>query len=81
MFGQLVDRDAAQRENLAGFATARSTGTFWISVRREDEFDVGRGSSSVFQQRVEGPPRQHVHFVDDVDLEARRDRLVADAVG
>ncbi len=32
------------------------------------------------QQRVEGLLRQHVHFVDDVDLVARRDRSVAHAL-
>src|SRR4051812_48074365 len=39
----------------------------WLS-RGEDEDDVRRGFFERFQQRIEGGSRQHVHFVDDVDL-------------
>ena len=45
----------------------------------EDELHVRRRLFQRLQQRVEGLRRQHVHFVDDVDLVARRDRRVADA--
>ena len=47
----------------------------------EDEDDVGGRLLERLQERVEGVLGEHVHFVDDVDLVARRDRLVADAVG
>ena len=46
----------------------------------EDEFDVGRRFFQRLQKRVEGGGRQHVHFVNDVDLEARRSRPVVHAV-
>ena len=43
-------------------------------------FACGGGSSSVFRKRVERLLGQHVDLVDDVDLVARRDRRIADAV-
>ena len=43
----------------------------------EDELDVRRRLFQRLQQAVEGLRRQHVHFVDDVDLVARRNRGVA----
>jgi hypothetical protein len=46
----------------------------------EDELDVCRRLFERLQQGVEGARRQHVHFVDDVDLEAALCRLVADVV-
>ncbi len=46
----------------------------------EDELHVLGRLLQRLQQRVEGVLRQHVHFVDDVDLVARRDRPVAHAV-
>jgi hypothetical protein len=33
-----------------------------------------------FEQCVEGGAREHVHFVEDIDLVARRRRRVADRV-
>ena len=36
------------------------------------------GGSSAFQERVEGALRHHVNLVDDIDLEARRDRTITD---
>ncbi len=36
----------------------------------QDELDVGRRLFQGFQQRVEGMAGEHVHFVDQVDLEA-----------
>ncbi len=38
--------------------------------RREDEFDVGRWLLQRFQERVERCVGEHVHFVEDKDLEA-----------
>ena len=43
----------------------------------EDELHMRRRLFERLQQAVEGLRRQHVHFVDDVDLVARRDRRVA----
>ena len=46
----------------------------------EDEFDVGGGFLQRLQKRVEGRSGQHMHFVDDVDLEARAGRPVVDRI-
>ena len=40
----------------------------------------GGGSSSVFSSALKAAPREHVHFVEDVDLVARRHRRIADGV-
>ena len=56
------------------------TGTLRISVVAKMNFTCGGGSSSVFSRRVERLLRQHVHFVDDVDLVARAGRCIAHAV-
>jgi hypothetical protein len=53
------------------------TGTLFTSVVANRNFTCAGGSSSVFSKRVEGVLRQHVDFVDDVDLVARRDRRIA----
>src|SRR3546814_15316374 len=47
---------------------------------REDELHVLRRLLERLQQPVEGGLRQHGHFVDYVDLVARRHRTVADAL-
>src|SRR3546814_983690 len=44
--------------------------------RREQELDVRGRLFERFQKRIEGVARQHVHFVDDVYLVARRHRGV-----
>src|SRR5439155_27198238 len=44
----------------------------------EDELHVRRRLLERLQEGVEGVLREHVHFVDDVDLEAAPDRLVRD---
>ena len=44
---------------------------------REDEFHVRRRFLERLQQRVKGVFREHVHFVDNVDLVARGDRRIA----
>ena len=46
----------------------------------EQELHVRRRLFQRLQQRVERLLRQHVHFVDDVDLVARRDRAIAHAL-
>jgi hypothetical protein len=53
------------------------TGTLRISVVAKMNFTCAGGSSSVFNSALKAG-RQHVHFVDDVDLEARRGRPVVD---
>ena len=46
----------------------------------EDELGVRRRLFQRLEQRVERRAREHVHFVEDVDLVARRHRRVADGV-
>ena len=46
--------------------------------RREDEVHVRRRLLERLEERVERLRRQHVHFVDDVDLGASLRRRVAD---
>ena len=46
-------------------------GHFLRVGRREDELEVRRRLFERLQHRVEGVVREHVHFVDHVDLEAR----------
>ena len=48
--------------------------------RGEDELHMRRRLFQRLQQRIEGVLRQHVHFVDDVDLVARLDRRIAHAL-
>ena len=48
--------------------------------RRKNEFRVWRRLFQRFQKRIERLVRQHVHFVDDIDLVARRGRGIAHAV-
>ena len=43
---------------------------------RQYELDVARRLFERFQHRIEGVAREHVHFVDDVDLEAPAGRRV-----
>src|SRR6516225_10981597 len=49
--------------------------------RREDEFDTGRWLFERLQQGVEGVLREHVDFVDDVDLVPPRDWPIAHSLG
>ena len=56
------------------------TGTLSISVVANRNFTCSRRLFQRLQQAVEGRLRQHVHFVDDVDLGARHHRLVARAL-
>ena len=53
------------------------TGSLSTSVVANRNFTCGGGSSSVLSKRVERLLREHVHFVDDVDLVARADRGIA----
>ncbi len=46
----------------------------------EDEFDVWRWFFQRLEQRVESALRQHVHFVDDVDLCPHLDGRIAHAL-
>ena len=79
MQGQRLDRHPPQRKALAarqhGHRDAVHLG------RREDEDDVGRRLLERLQQRVEGVLREHVNFVDDVDLVAAGDRPVTHPLG
>lgn len=47
---------------------------------RQDELDVGRWFFEGLEQRIEGMAGEHVHFVDQVDLEAPTARRVLDVV-
>ena len=53
-------KSLATRENRDGYL-------LWVS-RTKDEFDVPRGFLERLKQRIERLRRQHVDFVDDVDL-------------
>ena len=55
-------------------------GTLRISVVAKDELGVRRRLFQRLEQRVEGLRREHVHFVENIDLVARADRSVADRV-
>ena len=79
MRDQQLDWDAAQRETLA--ARQNRDRDLVDLGRREDEFDVGRRLFERLQQRVEGVLRQHVHFVDDVDLVPPEDRPITHPLG
>ncbi|ESS38396.1 hypothetical protein P355_4974 [Burkholderia cenocepacia KC-01] len=57
-------------------ARQHGDGDFLRIGRREDELDVRRRLFERLQHRVERVIRQHVHFVDHVDLEARIDGRV-----
>ena len=46
-------------------------GIFWTSVVAKMNLTCGGGSSSVFRRALNAGVREHVDFVDDVDLEAR----------
>ena len=75
MGGEGFGRDAAEVEALA----AREDGDRDLVHlgRGEQELDVRRRFLERLQKRVERVLREHVDFVDDVDLVARRDRGVA----
>ncbi len=70
--------DAAQIEALA--ARQHRHRHFADFGGGENELGVRRRFFQRLQQRVEGGGRQHVHFVEDVDLVARRDRRIAHGV-
>ena len=53
------------------------TGTFSISVVAKMNFHMLGRLFERLQQRIEGRLRQHVNFVDDIDLHPRRGRPVA----
>ena len=48
--------------------------------RRKEEFHMVRRLFERLQETVEGRLREHMHFVDDIDLGARHDRSVARAL-
>ena len=79
MRDELFDRDPSQRETLAA-RKDRDRNLVDLS-RREHEFHVGRRLFEGLQQRVEGVLREHVHFVDDVDLVAPGNRPIAHPLG
>ena len=78
MANQQVGVDAAEVETLA---PRQHRHRDLADLRRgEDELRVGRRLLKRLQKRVERVLRQHVHFVDDVDLVAGGHRAVAHAV-
>ena len=70
MRGELA-RPGCGAGRTAGSATGPSPAPCSTSVVANRNFTCAGGSSSVFSKRVEGVLRQHVDFVDDVDLVAR----------
>ena len=79
---QMLDQqrriDPAQIETLA--ARQHRDRDFADFGGREHELGVRRRLFQRFEQRIEGGAGQHVHFVEDVDLVAGRDRRVADGL-
>ncbi len=75
MGGEQVGRDAPEVEALA----AGENGDRHLADLGggEQELDVRRRLLERFQERVEGVLGEHVDFVDDVDLVARRNRRIA----
>ena len=78
MFDQQRGIDPAQIEALA--ARQHRDRHFADFGGGENEFGVRRRLFQRLQQRVEGGAREHVHFVEDIDFVARRDRRIADGV-
>ena len=78
MLDDEVRRDAAQIKSLAARQDGRQH-FLWLG-RREEKLYVRRRLFERFQQRVEGFLREHMHFVDDVDLELAARRSVPDRV-
>ena len=72
---QKVGVDAAQIETLA--ARQHRDRHLADFGGREHELGVRRRLFQCLQQRVEGGAGKHVHFVEDIDLVARRDRRIA----
>ena len=68
-------RDPAKVEALAAGEHRYRHGTYL--GRRENEFHMLRRLLQRLQQGIERIAREHVHFIDDIDLEARRNRAVA----
>ena len=75
MLGEQAGIDAAQIEALA--TRAHRDRHLLDLGRREKKFHMLRRLLQRLQQAVEGRLREHVHFVDDVDLHARHDRAIA----
>ncbi|MNI28405.1 hypothetical protein D3C73_821810 [compost metagenome] len=72
---QICSADPAQVEALAtGKHGDRNLADF---RRRENELHMLRWLFERLQQPVEGLRREHVHFVDNIDLVARRNRAIA----
>ena len=76
--GEQAGVDAAQIEALA--ARAHGDRHLVDLRRREDELHMLRRLFQRLQQAVEGGLGEHVHFVDDIDLDARHHRAVARAL-
>ncbi len=71
-----IGLDAAQIEALA--ARAHGDRDFFDLGRRENEFRMFRRLFERLQQTVEGLLREHMHFVDDIDLGAGEHGAIAD---
>jgi hypothetical protein len=76
--GELGAVDAAQVETLA--ARQHRHRHFADFGGGEDEFHMRRRLFQGLEQAVESLLGQHMHFVDDIDLVARRDRGIAHAL-
>ena len=81
----LQDRTEMREQHVGGDtakveALAARQDRHWDLVdlgRRKQEFDVRRRLFERFQKCVERVTRQHMHFVNDIDLVARRHRGIA----
>ena len=75
------DRRFGQRRELQHLATRQDRVEHLVRLgRREEELHVRGRLLERLQERVEGRLREHVHFIDDVHLEARAHRVVGDLV-
>ena len=72
---QLGERLRGDEAKLVVLRAAADRGQHLLRISRsENEYDVGRRLFERLEQRVRRRRRQHVHFVDDVDLPAPRRR-------
>ena len=78
MIDQHVELDPAQVEPLA--PRQHGHGDPADLRGRENELHMFRRFFQRLEQRIERIARQHVHFIDDVDLVARRYRAVENAI-
>jgi len=77
LFKAFDDDFVSNRAEFEALAAGNDGWQDFLRFRRgKDELHVRRRLFQCFEQGVEGLSRQHVHFVDDVDLEGALGRRV-----